>query len=208
MMTPPTPDRTDVKRTAVKRRLPGRKQHGNQGGSREANRIAVAILEVLAGVRSPAGAAAALKVSLPRYYILERRALEGLVVACEPKSLGKQPSPETRIAALEKQLEQARRQCARQEALVRVAQRSVGLPAAEPQKAKMSSSARDRRGRKRRRPAVRALKAAEALRNRVASPETPEVQPGHLADRPGEIGRDGNGAPAEGTQVTSAGAEG
>jgi hypothetical protein len=207
MMTLPAPDRTDVKRTAVKRRLSGRKQHGIQGGSREANRIAVAILEVLAGARSPAEAATALKVSLPRYYILEKRALEGLVVACEPKPLGKQPSPETRIAALERQLEQARRQCARQEALVRVAQRSVGLPAAEPQKAK-TSSPRDRRGRKKRRPAVRALKAAEALRNRVASSETSEVQPGHLADRPTEIGRDGNGAPAEGAQGTSAGAEG
>jgi hypothetical protein len=206
-MTPPTPDRTDAKRTAVKRRLSGRKQHGVQGGSSEANRIAVAILEVLAGARSPAEAAAALKVSLPRYYILERRALEGLVAACEPKPLGKQPSPQTRIAALEKELQQAHRQCARQEALVRVAQRSVGLPAAEPQKTK-TSSPRDRRGRKKRRPAVRALKAAETLRNRVASAETCEVQPGHLAERPTEIGRDGNGAPPQGARDASAGAEG
>ena len=175
MTTSPLPDRADVKRTAGKKRLSGRSRHGIQGGSREANRIAVAILEVLAGTRSPAEAATALKVPLPRYYILETRALEGMVVACEPKPLGKQPSPQTRIAALEKELQQARRECARQQALVRAAQRSVGLPAAETQKGKTSSK-RDHRGRKKRRPVVRALKAAETLRSRVASPEASEVQ--------------------------------
>jgi hypothetical protein len=207
MTTSPPPKRTDLKRTAGKKRLPERSQHGVQGGSREANRIAVAILEVLAGARRPAEAATALKVSLPRYYLLETRALEGLVAACEPKPLGKQASPQTRIAALEKELEQARRQCARQEALVRVAQRSIGLPAAEPHKGK-TSSPRDRHSRKKRRPTVRALKAAETLKNRVALPEASEVQPEHHTDRPMEDGRNGNGAPAEGAQGTSAGAQG
>ena len=56
-----TPNGTGAQQTVVKRRLPGRKQHGVQGGGREANRIAVAILEVLAGQRRPAEAAAALK---------------------------------------------------------------------------------------------------------------------------------------------------
>jgi transposase len=36
------------------------------------------------------------------YYVLETRALEGMVAACEPRPLGKQPSPQTRIDALEK----------------------------------------------------------------------------------------------------------
>lgn len=207
MTTSSLPGRTNAKLTAGKKRLSGRSRHGVQGGSREANRIAVAILEVLAGARRPAEAAAALKVSLPRYYILETRALEGLVAACEPKPLGKQASPETRIAALEKELEQARRQCARQEALVRVAQRSVGLPAADPRKGK-TSSPRGRRGRKKRRPTVRALKAIETLRSRVASTEASEVQPEHHADRPMGDGRNGNDAPAEGARGTSAGAEG
>ena len=104
-----------------------RRGHGIRGGSSEANRLAMAILEVLAGVCTPADAAAALKISLPRYYILEKRALDGLVAACEPKPLGKQPSLETRIAALEKALQKTERECARQQALVRVARRSVGL---------------------------------------------------------------------------------
>jgi len=136
----------------------------------------VAILEVLAGGRSPAEAAELLKISLPRYYILETRALEGLVAACEPKPLGKQPSLETRIAALEKELQQARRDCARQEALVRVAQRSVGLRTPEPPKGKPAPR-RDRRGRKKRRPAVRALKAVDKLKSRIAPEEAGGVQP-------------------------------
>ena len=190
MTTSPTPDRADVKRTASKKSPSPRNHHAVQGGSSEANRIAVAILEVLAGARSPAEAAAALKVSLPRYYLLETRALEGMVAACDPKPLGKQPSPETRIASLEKELQQARRQCARQQALVRVAQRSVGLPAAETQKGKTASK-RDRRGRKKRRPAVRALKAADTLRSRVASAEASEVQqttPSEPAAAPVQVG--------------------
>ena len=104
-----------------------RKKHRLRSGTGEANRIAVAILEVLAGLRTPAEAAQSLQISVPRYYVLETRALEGLVAACEPKPLGKQRTPQTRIAALEKELQQARHQCARQQALVRAAQRTVGL---------------------------------------------------------------------------------
>ena len=54
-----------------------KKAHGVQGGSSEANRFAVVILEVLAGGRSPGEAAKVLGVTPPRYYQLETRALEG-----------------------------------------------------------------------------------------------------------------------------------
>jgi hypothetical protein len=176
---------------ALRKKSPSpRNQHGIQGVSKEANRIVVAILEVLGGLRSPAEAAESLKISLPRYYILEVRALEGMVAACEPKPLGKQPSPETRIASLEKELQQAHRQCARQQALVRAAQRSVGLSAADTQKG-TTSSKRDRKGRKKRRPTVRALKAAETLRSRVVSAEASEVQqtdPNELAIASTQVG--------------------
>jgi len=175
MTKSPKSGRAETKRSAGKKPTPRRNPHRFQGGSREANRLAVAILEVLAGARSPAEAAEALEISLPRYYILETRALEGMVAVCEPKPLGKQASPETRIAALEKELQQAHRECARQQALVRVAQRSVGLSATETQKGK-TSPPRDRRGRRKRRPAVRALKAADTLKNRIASAEISEVQ--------------------------------
>lgn len=176
MTTSSSPAQANGKQAMVKKAPSRREPHRLEGGGSEANRIAVAILEVLAGARSPAEAADALKISLPRYYLLETRALEGMVAACEPKPQGKQPSPDTRIAALEKELQRSLRECARQQALVRVAQRSVGLSAAETQKGK-AATARDRRGRKRRRPVVRALKAANTLRSRLASVQDSEVQP-------------------------------
>jgi len=148
-----------------------------RGGTGQANRMAVAILEVLAGLRTPAEAAQSLQISLPRYYVLETRALEGLVAGCEPKPLGKQPTPETRIAALEKELQQARHECARQQALVRAAQRTVGLtlPAPRPGKQKAESAkegAKKSGKRRKRRPTVRALRAAKTLRENSSVPSS------------------------------------
>ena len=53
----------------------------------EAQRLAATILEVLAGVSTPTQAAETLSISLPRYYQLEARALEGLVAALTPVPL-------------------------------------------------------------------------------------------------------------------------
>ena len=145
----------------AKRKAP-RGAHTVQGGTSEANRRAVAVLEVLGGLRTPADAAAALGIAVPRYYQLETRALEGMVTALEPRSLGKQPSLEGRVVRLQKELEQARRESARQQALVRVAQRSLGLkPSSTPNE---KTPAKDRSGRRKRKPTVRALKAAAVLR--------------------------------------------
>lgn len=164
--------------------------HSVQGGSGEANRLAVVILEVLAGVKSPTQAAAALGLSLPRYYQLETRALEGLVAALEPRPKGKQALPANQIAALQRELEQAQRACARQQALARVAQRTLAVklvprPKATPTSAQQTAGKsaegqptgpRDRAGRRRRRPAVRALKAVQALRKNVRPAEGEAVQ--------------------------------
>ena len=95
--------------------------------SREAQRVAVAILEVLAGVRTPTEAAVALSLSVPRYYLWEQRALEGLVRACEPRPQGKAASERHQIAVLEKEVHRLRQDCARQQALVRASQRTIGL---------------------------------------------------------------------------------
>jgi hypothetical protein len=152
----------------------------------EAQRLAAAILEVLAGVSTPTSAAELLAISLPRYYQLEARALEGLVAALAPRRLGKQPALENRIKQLEKELEATRRACARQEALVRVTQRSLGLsPIAKP---KPSSSPTEGKSRKPRRPQVRALRAIQQLRSQAegagqsaesaVQPTAPEGVPG------------------------------
>jgi hypothetical protein len=129
----------------------------------EAQRLAATILEVLSGMRSPTEASQMLSISLPRYYQLEARALEGLVAALAPRPMGKQPSLENRVKQLEKQLAAAHRQCARHEALVRLTQRTLGLVSVQPAKPA------EHDGRKKRRPTVRALKAARTLAERAES---------------------------------------
>ena len=47
--------------------------------TKEAKRKAAAVLEVLAGLRTPQQAAEGLAISLPGYYQLEGRALKGLL---------------------------------------------------------------------------------------------------------------------------------
>src|SRR5262245_19467419 len=78
--------------------------------SREAKRLAAAILEVLAGTQTPAEAARALGVSVARYYQLEVRGLAGLVAACEShRGRGRQPA--TEVVALRRECEKLRREC-------------------------------------------------------------------------------------------------
>jgi hypothetical protein len=133
-------------------------------------------LEVLAGVRTPTDAAAALGLSVPRYYLWEQRALEGLVRACEPRPKGQVMSQRHQIAVLEKEVGRLRQDCARQQALVRASQRTIGLagsgPAATKPAVKPSGKAAAKGGegvagkakpKRKRRPVARALKAAAAL---------------------------------------------
>ena len=161
-------------------------QHAIQGGTSEANRQAIIILEVLAGVRLPSEAAQLLGVSVTHYYLLERKALEAMLAGCQPQAKGRStPSAHKQLARLERELAQCRHQCQRQAALVRATQRAVGLPpaaaastpskdAASKKKAGTSSGKR----RRRRRPTVRALRAAEALQKNSALSNSPQqVQP-------------------------------
>jgi hypothetical protein len=104
------------------------------GASAQARKQAAAILEVLAGVRTPTQAAEALGVSLPRYYVLETRAVQGILLACEPRTIGRQATAESALATLRRECEQLRRECGRQQALARTAQRTIGLTAAAPPK--------------------------------------------------------------------------
>ena len=96
-------------------------------GSSEAKRMAAIILEVLAGLRRTEDAAEALKVSLPRYYILETRALQGLIAALEPRTKGRQRRPGAEISGLTKERDQLQREVRRSQALLRAAQASAAL---------------------------------------------------------------------------------
>jgi hypothetical protein len=128
----------------------------NKPGTSDAKRLAAAILEVLGGVRLPSDAASALSISLPRYYQLEVRALNGLLEACEPRPIGRVRSVESELALAQREVATLKRECSRQQALVRLAQRTVGLTAPQPPKP-------GPKGRKRRLPTVRALRALAVL---------------------------------------------
>jgi hypothetical protein len=145
-----------------KRPRPGVPKLRTDGVSAEARRQAAAILEVLAGVRTPTEVAQQLAISLTRYYIIESRALQGLIAACEPRPLGRVRSPASELAALRRECEQLRRQAARQQALLRVTERTLGLAgsAATPSAKKDQQNPRKRRPRK---PQARALHAAAVL---------------------------------------------
>lgn len=192
------------KTAAAKKSITSKRPHGVQGGSSEANRFAVVVLEVLAGGRTPADAAQVLGVTPPRYYQLEARALEGLVAALEPRPTGRQPSPEGRIAQLEKALGESRRESLRQQALVRAAQRSLGIkPTAAAAVGK--PPAKDAAGRKKRRPTVRALKAARALTEGTRPPQAESLQQEHSATRPGQSLPEGDGEPSGNTPIVPKG---
>jgi hypothetical protein len=150
-----------------------------QGGSRDARRLAAAILEVLAGARLPSEAAAALGTNVPRYYLLESRALKGLVEACEPRPLGRVRTAESELAQVRKELDRLKRENARYAALVRAAQRTVGLSAPPPPKPAVNG-----KGRKKRKPTVRALRAVERLQEETPSEEAAPLVPVEVVSAP------------------------
>lgn len=138
-------------------------------GSALAKRQTVVLLEVLSGVRGPQEASQALGVSLTRYYALETRALQAMITSLEPRPKGRQLRPEDereRLRSTKRRLEQ---EVTRLQALVRAAQRSLGLPklsSAGPSGGKIGK--KTSRNKKRRGPG-RAVRAIRALRQ----PEPP-----------------------------------
>jgi hypothetical protein len=147
-----------VKRKQHQRQPVGGPQLGRDA-SAQAKRLAAAILEVLAGVRTTTDAATAVGLSLTRYYQVESRALAGLLRACEPSPKGRQPSAEREVLTLRRTQEQLQRDLARQQALVRVAQRSIGLAAPATTAPPKANGKKPRR----RRPVARALQIATRL---------------------------------------------
>ena len=120
--------------------------------------MALAILDVLVGSRTPLQAAECLGVSLPRYYQLESRALDGLLAACEPRPRGRQTSVESELVTARKDVDRLKRELTRYQSLVRLTQRTVGVPPPTPAK----------ETKRKRKPNVRAMRRAEQLRDEVA----------------------------------------
>jgi len=162
---------------AAKSRRHARRPVGGTNLGREASaqakRLAAAILEVLAGVRTTTDAATAVGLSLTRYYQVESRALAGFLRACEPSPKGRQPSSERELATLRRTQERLQRELARQQTLARLAQRSLGLaaPAATPVATTNGKKPR------RRKPVARALQVATRLGAAAPAAQQPPAQP-------------------------------
>lgn len=141
-----------------------------------ARKTAAAILEVLAGVRTPAEAAQAIEVTVARYYQIELRGLGGLVAACEPRSKGPGNRSQRQIAQLEKEVERLKRERDRHQALARASQRTVGL--LNPVRAPIRETNVGGKKKRKRRPVVRALSIASGLRveTAVGDPDAVAVQ--------------------------------
>lgn len=137
----------------------------------EAKRLAAAILEVLAGARTPTEAATALSLSVPRYYQVEAQALRGMLQACEPKLRGRVRSVETEAKTLAKENQRLQRELTRHQALARAAQRAVGLAPPAPVVNKSGKKPRKRR-------VARALSVAERLKQEtIPTTGTPTTSP-------------------------------
>lgn len=128
-------------------------------GTPEARRQAALILEVLGGLRGPSDAAKAMGVALPRYYVLETRALQALIKAMEPLPRGPGRNPDAEIAALQVALARQKQELVRSQSLQRAMRSAIGISLAQPKDAKPEPGKR-----KPKRPSVRALKAVKVLR--------------------------------------------
>jgi hypothetical protein len=141
-------------------------------GSESAKRAAQAVLEVLSGLKGPTEGAEALGVSLPRYYVLETRGLEGLVKGLEPREKGKREArPEDRLAEVSRERDRLKTELERMKSLVRAAQRSVGLP--QSTESKMEKPGKGK-GVVKRRTVNRAKRALSRLKASSADPAVPE----------------------------------
>ena len=135
----------------------------------EGRRRAAAVLEVLGGAITPSEAAEALGVTLATYYLLESRALEGLVAACEPRSRGRAAAPGKSLLALKRENDHLRQDLSRTQAIARTVQRAAGIQVDD------GDGAKDGDRKRHRRPHARALRAARALAPPPA--QSPPVSP-------------------------------
>ncbi|HUC76144.1 MAG TPA: hypothetical protein VMS04_12665 [Vicinamibacterales bacterium] len=143
-------------------------------GSADAKKQAAVILEVLAGAKTTTEGSQALGVSLPRYYVLETRALQGILLALEPRPRGKRVSQAAELDHVKQDKTRLEREVTRLQALLRASQRSIGIVEPKPNPGRKIG----RTGRRTRRGTARALRAVSALR----TGETPTTHPAETTE--------------------------
>lgn len=105
-------------------------------GSEKAKKLACMIIEVFSGIQSPTSACEALETSLSRYYILETRALQGMIDALEPRNKGPQVTAERENRKLKKEISKLETELQRSQTLVRAMHKSIGIKPAQKRKTK------------------------------------------------------------------------
>lgn len=136
---------------------------------------AAVVLDVLAGNRSPGDAASALGLSVARYYVIEEQAINGLIAGCSPRQRGRQPDPGKEIARMTAENQRLTQALLRQQALVRTSQRSLGVTL--PTKAIPATTTPRGRGKGKRQPKVRALRAVKRLNTATSTTPPPVPTP-------------------------------
>lgn len=116
-------------------------------GSAEAKRLCALILESLSGIRTTQEAADEMSVSLPRYYQLETRGLQGMVLALEKRERGRPKEDEDRLKIAQESLVELKLDLARYQALYRTAQRAIGVQEVE-RKASAKTNKKTRKSRR------------------------------------------------------------
>lgn len=143
-------------------------------GSSEALKRATAVLEVLGGLVTPTEAAGALGIGVPRYYMLETQALDGLVKACEPRGRGPGQSQAKVIREQTEQIQRLENEVRRLQALVRISNRALGVAGlqapASSSAGRTKGSKKTKTGRARRRPVTRALGMSKLLKEKAHEP--------------------------------------
>ena len=130
--------------------------------------MAAIVLESLSGLCSVEQASERMGVALPRYYVLETRALQGLIGALEPRARGRQRSEASRRAELERERSRLERELHRYQALHRAASRALGVT---PPVAKPTTNGRKKRAMRKR---TRAERVVAVLREQAGPPQEPE----------------------------------
>lgn len=95
--------------------------------SKASRKAVAAILEALSGEIGTSEAAEVLGVSHSRYYQLEAKALQGMLLAMEPRKRGIQKTPEREILGLQAEKKLLEKELRRHQSLLRAANRSLGL---------------------------------------------------------------------------------
>ncbi len=150
-------------------------QKGPQG-SKEAIRTTALILEALGGLRSAPEAADTLGISLARYYVLERRAIQGMVAALEPRKRGRQRPLKAEIERLSREVERLEQDLLRYQALHRASQRVIGVPREDaPQTGRRKKAAKTTRVRRKKSRAEKVLVHLGADRAKKDAPPDPAV---------------------------------